>query len=152
MRRGDARMLEQAHVTVINEVILACRNASSQYETIASLLEDPGIRNNVQALARAREKSAADLERGLRDRGSLPRELDPEKEGLKSLWTHLKAGLEENRAGLLLHKGVQLENEVIDRCERAFEHRLPEDVRHTLEELERNALNAKQWLETKAGP
>jgi uncharacterized protein (TIGR02284 family) len=147
-----AAMLEDGHIIALKDVILACREAETRYETFSSIVKDATLSEKFRNVADARGRKALYLETAVKNMGSLPRDVDPEKQTIKSLWTRLKMAVKDDELSVLFQEGITLEAETEDRCELGQQYAFSEGTIQALAELNRESTSFKQWLKKRVFP
>jgi uncharacterized protein (TIGR02284 family) len=133
----------------IRKQCVKIRNCSVSILPGASLVKDPAIARRFRVVAQARERFAGELEAIMPEKGRLPRDVDPEKEALESLWLRLKASLAGKDRAVVAKEAEKVESELKARARNALKEKPPEaaaemlmalenDISRTLERLRRN--------------
>lgn len=128
-------MFEDARITSLNSVITACREAADQYATAASIVEDEETSGRFRDYAGTRDRLAGELAEIMRRKGWLPKDVDPEKEALESLWLRFKAALRDDYS-VLAKEVVKVESELKGRVQDARKENPPKQAVETLKALE----------------
>jgi len=140
-------MLEDLRIAALNEIIAACREAADLYTTAASTAADAEIAKLLEGCAGTRKRFAEKLEASVRRLGGLPKEPDPERQGLENLWLRLKTALAESDhaavAGEVQKYESDLQQKVDDalhedlaEADKAILNKLKQDIARTLEAFE----------------
>ena len=140
-------MFEEEHIIALKDVILACRDAEARYETASSAVTDEALTEKFRNVSKARSRGAFRLETAIKKVGSFPKAPDPEKQALKSLWTHLKTAVAEDELNVLFHECLNLESEIVNRCATALQYTFPDEIVQTLAELKQVSTSFEKCLE-----
>lgn len=131
----DLSLGPDSREAVLNNLLVALREAAIQYEAAAEVLDNTDHIRTCQELGDMCRVFADRLEHEIREMGYLPKEADADRATLEEMITKLAGQFRMGR-DLLLEKAKSIINNVTDRINIAREPDLPEQIRTLLDEME----------------
>lgn len=130
----------------LDEALVACKESAHRYGYLLSILQDARLLPLLEKLATQRSENATILESLIRELGYLPRVSDPDKEALEKLISRFKSLLAEDAQTTLLAEQLSLEEQLVDKLEKALEQPLSSACLARLHEIKHAVSEAKAEL------
>ncbi len=136
----------------LDNVVINCRIAADQYDTAVSILENKYFVEKFKELSKARKLVAGKVEEQIREMGFLPMDTDPDRQALRELITWVKSLTASDERLALLEKFESIEKDIQKSIEEAYQKDIPKESRKTLDELNREIEETRNWMKkTKEG-
>ncbi|MGH8501330.1 MAG: DUF2383 domain-containing protein [Gammaproteobacteria bacterium] len=145
-------LLNDAQIA-LNDVLVNVKDAADHYEDAANMLGTGATAELFRELADRRRTVAVGLEPHVRRAGSLPRDVDGDRETVARLLARLKASLSVDKRIELLTVREHVEGEIDAMIETALQQELPSDTKDYLNQARADIADARRRLvEAKARP
>lgn len=138
-------LMDEAQVA-LNEVMMLSTKAVDRYGFVLELTEDEKINALAAELQAMHERLASRLKQQIQDLGALPREHDPEQEGIEQALSQAEFLREVDERRPLLDECIRGERDLAKAIEAALEENLPEAARDFMQDFAAEIKQAKEQL------